>query len=437
MRLRFYNARILTMEEARPVFTGEVHVEGGRITCVKPVPSEEAQAVSDMSGEDSLSGRREEWDREIDCEGNLLMPGFKNSHTHSPMTFLRSRADDMELSEWLNEVVFPAEACLNDEDVYWCSRLAFLEYLTSGTTAVFDMYFYREPVIKAARDVGYRVVFCGAANDFCESEQEMNRMFERLAGDELLRFQYGFHAEYTTSEPLLRRIAAAARARSAPVYTHCAETKEEVEACRQKTGMTPLAYLDSLGMFENGGGVFHMVHPDESDYAILKERGLYVITNPASNLKLGSGIAPVARMLEMGIPVALGTDGPASNNCLDMFREMFLATGLQKGIRHDARAVDAREVLKMATINGSYAMGIRDTDILAEGNAADMVLINLDRPNMQPLADISKNLVYSGSKENVKMTVVGGKILYEDGEFPGQDTREIYRKVKETANRIA
>lgn len=438
MRLRFYNTRILTMEESRPVFEGEVQVEGSRITCVK-------QAELRDREQDGVYGEAEEktghvcgrWDREIDCAGNLLMPGFKNAHAHSPMTFLRSRADDMELGRWLNEVVFPAEARLVDEDVYWCSRLAFLEYLTSGMTAVFDMYFYREPMIQAARDVGFRVAFCGAANDFSETECEMNTVYERLEGDELLHFLYGFHAEYTTSRSLLGRIAEEAKFRHAPVYTHCAETKAEVEECRKKTGVTPLAYLDSLGMFTNGGGVFHMVYPDEADYEILKKRGLYVITNPASNLKLGSGIAPLAEMLARGIPVAIGTDGPASNNCLDMFREMFLATGLQKGITGDARAVDAMEVLKMATINGSHAMKLEDTDILAEGKLADLVMIDLSRPNMQPLADIPKNLVYSGSKENVKMTVIGGRILYEDGRFPGQDAGEIYRKVNETANRIA
>lgn len=426
MRLRFFNATILTMEEARPVFTGEVHVDGGRIVCVKE------SSLKNVAG---VCGGA--WDREIDCRGNLLMPGFKNAHTHSPMTFLRSRADDMELEGWLNEIVFPAEARLTDEDVYWCSRLAFLEYLTSGTTAVFDMYFYREPVIRAARDAGFRAVFCGAVNDFCETVEDMNAVYEQLQGDELLRFLYGFHAEYTTSGPLLSRIAQAAGERNTAVYTHCSETRAEVERCRERTGMTPLAYLDSLGMFAHGGGVFHMVYPEESDYEILKKRNLYVVTNPASNLKLGSGIAPVARMLAEGIPVALGTDGPASNNCLDMFREMFLATALQKGISGDAQVVDALEVLRMATINGAHAMGLKEADILAEGKLADMVLINLERPNMQPLADIPKNLVYSGSKENVKMTVVGGRILYEDGEFPGQDAEKIYRKVNETANRIA
>lgn len=422
MKLRFYNARILTGEDKMQVFEGEVHVADSRISRVLKGPCMKSKG---------------EWDREIDCRGNLLMPGFKNAHTHSPMTFLRSRADDMELSDWLNKIVFPAEARLTDEDVYWCSRLAVLEYLSSGITSAFDMYFYREPIIAAVRDVGFRMAFCGASNDFCEGVEEMNAVYDRLKGEELFHFRYGFHAEYTTSEPLLLQIAQAAGERKEPVYTHCAETRQEVEECRKKTGMTPLAYLDSLGMFDYGGGVFHMVYPDEEDYEILKKRGLFVITNPASNLKLGSGIAPIERMLRENIKVAVGTDGPASNNCLDMFREMFLVTGLQKGVLESAGAADAGKVLEMAIKNGAYAMNFPDTDVLAEGKSADMVLIDLHRPNMQPVANIPKNIVYSGSKENVKMTVIAGKILYEDGEFVGQDAEEIYRKVNETANRIA
>ena len=424
MKLRFYNARILTMEKKREVFCGEIHIKDGRI-------------VKITTDDEGSEGTYEEWDREIDCEGNLLMPGFKNAHTHSPMTFLRSRADDMKLSQWLNTVVFPAEALLTDEDVYWCSRLAFLEYLTSGITAVFDMYFHREKMMTAAKDIGYPVSFCGAINDFCEDMDQMNHVWDRLKAEENQQFFYGFHAEYTTGEKRLRELAEQVKKKREPVFTHCAETKDEVESCKKRTGMTPLAYLDSLGIFDYGGGVFHMVYPEEVDYEILKRRKIYVVTNPASNLKLGSGIAPISRMLQEGIPIAIGTDGPASNNCLDMFREMFLTTALQKAVTGNPEAVDASKVLEMATVNGSYAMNMRDADILAEGKRADMIMIDLKRPNMQPLANIAKNLVYSGSKENVKMTVVRGKILYEDGRFPGQDAEEIYRKVNETANRIA
>ena len=224
---------------------------------------------------------------------------------------------------------------------------------------------------------------------------------------------------------------------SAPVYVHCSETKKEVEECRSRTGMSPVAYMDSLGLFRHGGGLFHGVHMDESDFDIIKERGLYVVTNPASNLKLASGIAPVKRYLDLGIPVAIGTDGPASNNCLDMFREMFLVTGLQKVLCDDPEAVPAMEVLKMATVNGALSMGLPECDTLSEGKKADLIMIDLMQPNMQPLQNIEKNIVYSGSKQNVKMTMIGGMVLYRDGNFYLDSTpEEIYRKANESARRI-
>ena len=211
-----------------------------------------------------------------------------------------------------------------------------------------------------------------------------------------------------------------------------------MEECREKTGMTPVAYMDSLGLFRHGGGLFHGVHMDESDFDILKKRGICVVTNPASNLKLASGIAPVKKYLDMGIPVAIGTDGPASNNCLDMFREMFLVTGLQKAVCDDPEAVPARDVLDMAVKNGAYAMGLDDCDTVAVGKRADLIMIDLMQPNMQPLHNnIEKNIVYSASKQNVKMTMVNGKVLYRDGEFEINDTPEnVYRNAVRISERI-
>ena len=201
--------------------------------------------------------------------------------------------------------------------------------------------------------------------------------------------------------------------------------------------MTPVAYMDYLGLFQYGGCLFHGVHMDDSDFDIIKDRGISIVTNPASNLKLASGIAPIKRYLDMGIPVAIGTDGPASNNCLDMFREMFLVTGLQKAVCDDPEAVPAMEVLKMATVNGAHAMGLSECDTLSAGKKADLIMIDLMQPNMQPLQNIEKNIVYSGSKQNVKMTMIGGKILYRGGEFfldcPAE---EIYREANASARRI-
>ena len=201
--------------------------------------------------------------------------------------------------------------------------------------------------------------------------------------------------------------------------------------------MTPGLFLDSLGMFDYGGGVYHGVWMTPEEIKLFKEKGISVITNPASNMKLASGIAPVSDFLKAGLNVAIGTDGPASNNCLDMFREMFLVTGLAKLREKDASAVDAMEVLKMATVNGAKAMGLKDADVLAKGKLADMIMIDLHLPNMQPLNNIAKNIVYSGSKLNVKMTMIHGKILYWDGDFFVPDELEdTYQKANEIIGRL-
>ena len=354
------------MEENRPIFKGEIQIDNGRIQYVG------------KTEEKGVSACVTDWDREIDGQGNLVMPGFKDAHTHSPMTFLRSLADDLPLQSWLHDVVFPAEAKLTKEDVYWLTLLAVMEYLTSGITTVFDMYFHRDGVAKAMTDSGFRTVFCGAFNDFTESIEMLENDYERYNKEELLSFRLGFHAEYTTKEENLKEIAALAEKYKAPVYTHLSETKKEVASCKEHSKMTPLAYLDSLGIFRYGGGGFHMVYLEEDDYAIAKERGIYCVTNPASNLKLASGIAPIAEFEKRGIPVAIGTDGAASNNCLDMFREMFLVSGLSKVLTKDAASTDACDVLRMATVNGSLAMGIPETDVLSEEKLADLILIDLN-----------------------------------------------------------
>lgn len=423
MNTRIYNTRILTMEENREIFMGEVWIQDDTITYAGP-HREDCSVI---------------WDKEIDGQGNLLMPGFKNAHTHSAMTFLRSYADDMKLDEWLNKQVFPAEAKLDGEAVYWFTKLAVMEYLTSGITAAYDMYFCVDDGARAVRDTGFRYVFCDSINNFGGTVEQVEKDYLRLNQDPSRQISHriGFHAEYTTSRELMEGLAALAGKYQAPVSVHCSETRKEVESCRAHSGMSPVAYMDSLGLFRHGGTLFHCVHMDETDFEILKKRGIYVVTNPASNLKLASGIAPVKRFMEEGIPVAIGTDGAASNNCLDMFREMFLTTGLQKAVCDDPEAVPAFEVLKMAAVNGARAMGLPECDRIQEGKKADLILIDLNQPNMQPIQNTEKNLVYSGSKQNVKMTMVAGKVLYQDGEFYLDSTKEeIFAKANELARKI-
>ncbi len=431
MNIRLYNARILTMQEGEQIFEGEIWIRDDRILYVGD--GKNVDGVYDELKIPCLI-----WDREVDCEKNLLMPGFKNAHTHSGMTVLRSYADDLPLKDWLNKQVFPVEAKLTAEDICELTKLAVLEYLTSGITAVFDMYLTPESIARAFDEMGMRCVQVGAVNNFSQSLELVEKMYQKLnQGSPLQSYMLGFHAEYTCSPELLKGIAALAHKYKAPVYTHLSETEEEVAGCRERYGVTPLKYLDGLGIFDYGGGGYHCVHVTEEEIGIMKAKGLYAVTNPGSNTKLASGIAPISDFLKAGIPVAVGTDGPASNNCLDMFREMFLVTGLAKLKQKDASAVDAMEVLKMATVNGALAMGLRDADILAAGKLADIIMIDLMQPNMQPINNIPKNIVYSGSKSNVAMTMIGGKILYEKGRFfLAEQPEDIYRKAGQIKERL-
>lgn len=431
MNIRLFNAKILTMENDTIIEGGEVWIQNERILYVGD--GTDTDAVYQKLHMQSIV-----WNREIDCKGNLLMPGFKDAHTHSAMTLMRSYADDMPLQAWLNEQIFPVEAKLDGEMIYYLTKLAALEYLTSGITAIFDMYLTPDTIAQACVDMGMRCVQVSAVNNFSQSVELMEKMYQKLNGQHpLLSYMLGFHAEYTCSMELLEKVSALAHQYKAPVYTHLSETASEVEECRNRYGMTPPVFLDSLGIFDYGGGGYHCVHMTKEDIDIFQKKGLYVITNPASNTKLASGIAPISEYLKRGIKVAIGTDGPASNNCLDMFREMFLVTGLAKLKEKDASAVDAWEVLKMATVNGSMAMRLPDTDILAAGKLADLIMIDLHKPNMQPVNNIPKNLVYSGSKQNIKMTMIHGRILYEDGKFADFiDEDGIYKEAARIKERI-
>lgn len=424
MNTRFYHAKILTLAENHrfEVTEGELWVEGDTI-----------RYVGDGTDETPLA-----WDREIDAEGNLLIPGFKNAHTHTGMTFLRSYADDLPLHEWLHQQVFPREGQLTEDDVYWLNILGIMEYLTSGITSNFDMYFFPPVNAKASADTGFRTVQTSGLNNFggtVELMEENYHIVNELS--DLTSFIVGFHAEYTTSRELMEGVARLAQKLKSPVWLHNSETKIEVDECKERWGMTPTQLTDSLGMYEYGGGGYHCVWVEEPDFEIFKKRGLTAVTNPASNLKLASGICPVKRFVDEGIAMAIGTDGPASNNCLDMFREMFLTSTLAKVREMDAECVGADEILYMATAGGAHAMQLFDCDSLAVGKKADIVMIDLKQPNMQPENNLVKNLVYSGSKQNVKLTMVNGRVLYENQSFSiGFDPAEIYARANAIIGRM-
>lgn len=416
--IRFYNGRLLSFKNGFEITDDEVWTNGSEIAFVGKNHDKKA-------------------DREIDLNGNLLMPAFKNAHTHSAMTFARSLADDLPLQPWLYDMIFPMEAKLNESDIYTLSRLAFLEYLSSGISACFDMYYFPESMAKASVDAGFRTVMCGAVNNFKESVSLLDEYYQKYNSyNELISYHLGFHAEYTTSKELMNGIALLAEKHEAPVFTHSSETKSEVEGCLERYGKTPTELFEELGLFNYGGGGFHSVWMSENDLEIYKKHGIWAVINAGSNSKLASGIAPLEKMQKAGINTAIGTDGPSSNNALDMFREMYLAAVTQKLKTSDAAACDAAELLKSATVGGAHCMGLYNCDIIDTGKKADLTVIDLHRPNMQPINNIIKNIVYSGSKENVKLTMINGKILYENGEFIGTDIEKIYYEAQKITDRL-
>ena len=430
MSIRFFNGKVLTLAEGTTVIDrGEVIVEGDSILYAGPAEGEDYDSlIKDLRP-----------DREIDLNGNLIMPGFKNCHTHSGMAFLRSMADDMKLDEWLNKQIFPREALLTADDMYHSTRLSVMEYLTSGVTEICDMYLDPDAVARATEDTGMRCVQCGCLNNFSQSIEKLIDWHERLnAGNSLTSFHLGIHAEYTCSEELLKEVSELVHEKKAPLYLHISETEFEVKGCRERhDGLSPVEYLNKLGLFDYGAVFFHGVHVTDEDLKIIKDKDIAVVLNPASNAKLASGIAPVSKYLKKGIRLGIGTDGPASNNCLDMFREMFLTTALAKLRENDASAVDAAEVLSIACTGGARAIGTPECDSLAKGKKADLIVIDLHSPNMQPMNNVVKNIVYSGSKSNVKLTMIDGVIRYEDGKFNiGDDPENIYREVSKTVERI-
>ena len=433
MNIRFYNGKILRTKENHSfeISEGELWVKGNKIVY-----------LGDGKDLDGVYQRLDEpfiiWDREIDARGYVIMPGFKNAHTHSAMTFLRSFADDMPLKDWLYNQIFPREAKLMPGDIRHLCKLGIMEYLTSGITANFDMYLNPMEIAEASAECGFRTVQTSGLNDFTRSLsllEEDYRIVNEMS--ELTTFLLGFHGEYTTRRELMEGVAKLAEKLKSPVWLHNSETEKEVKECRGRYGMTPTQITEALGMYAFGGGGYHCIYFEEKDFEIFRNRGLTAVTNPSSNLKLASGTAPTARFFEEGISMAIGTDGPASNNALDMFREMFLVTGLAKVRERDAAAVPAEEVLYMATAGGARAMELSDCDSLEEGKFADLILIDLNQPNMQPENDFVKNIVYSGSKSNVALTMVNGRILYEKGEFfIGIDPKEVYAKANEIIGRM-
>lgn len=420
MKLRFYNGKILTPDG---IIDGELRTDGDKIVYLSPVSTLDWQ----------------NWDREIDLKGNLLAPSFKDAHTHSPMTFLRSRAEDMPLNDWLYKQVFPAEAKLTDEDCYYFTRLAVAEYYAGGITYCSEMYGHTEAVAQAFADTGFGAYIGSGIFDFDGGYDDIVRRAEELKDklDKLPRIKYSLamHAQYTCGDETLRAVSDLSKKFSLPVHTHLSETAAEVASCKEKYGVSPVKLLAEKGIFDLGGTGYHCVHVDDEDIRIMKNLNVAAVTNPCSNLKLASGIAPLKKLLDAGVTLGVGTDGAASNNALDMFRETYLATVLQKYLLSDAVAVSAKDIYRAAVSGKSF--GLENADGLYRGALADMTVIDLSAPNMQPHTDIAANLVYAGGRNNVIMTIAGGRIVYENGQLTyGEDYDALVLKCNAAAERI-
>ena len=368
--------------------------------------------------------------RIIPGKDKVLIPGLYNCHTHTPMTLLRGFADDMALGDWLRNRIFPAEAGFDDAEMPAAgARLAIAEMISSGTVAFSDMYFGLRAIALAAAEIGVKANLCNGVFAFDRENFDFYRdrsfleteaVLAEFSGAELngrIKAEAGVHAEYTTYEKAWRQAAEYAAARGLRMQVHVSETKDEHEKCRQTYGLTPAEVLDRHGVFDTGGTAAHCVWAEDGDMEIFARRGVSAVHCPVSNLKLACGVAPVLRMLEKGVNVALGTDSAASNNSFDLFEEIKFSGLLQKNASGDPAAVPAYQALKMATANGARAQGRENSGVLHEGFDADMVMLDFRNPRHGVCYDPVSGAVYSGSGKDVALTMCRGKILYENGEF--------------------
>ncbi len=384
------------------------------------------------------------YDRIINGENQVLLPGFINAHTHAAMSLLRGYADDLPLMEWLESKIWPLEAKLTPEYIYWGSMLAIVEMIKSGTTTFNDMYFCMDEVARAVELSGMRAVLArGMIGAGPESEQALEDSRELVGkwqgkASGRISFWLGPHAPYTCSPDYLERIMQLADELQTGIHIHVAETPGEYENIRRQYGKTPVAHLATLGLFR-GRQVLaaHCVYLDEGEIGILRENKVGVAHNPESNMKLASGIAPVPLMLESGIAVALGTDGASSNNNLDMLQEMRSAALLHKVNKMDPTVLPAYQALEMATANGGISLGMgAELGRLQPGFRADMIIMDLTEAHMIPCYDLLANIVYSAQASDVKTVIINGEIVMENREIKTFDEREVLAKARETARKL-
>jgi 5-methylthioadenosine/S-adenosylhomocysteine deaminase len=421
-------ATVLTMEGHNAVFEdGEVAIEGNSIIAAGPKGCVPKQFAAEHV---------------IDGNGMVAMPGFVNCHTHAAMTLLRSYADDLPLMKWLNEKIWPLEAKLKPEDVYWGSMLCCLEMIKSGTTTFADMYFDMNETARAVEESGIRACLArgmvGAGPTPETAIEESISLVEEWSGrgDGRITTMFGPHAPYTCPPDYIKRVMTLAEKYNVGIHIHVAETQDEINQIQEKYGMTPVRLLDSIGLFDLPVLAAHCVHLSQEDISILSDKKVGIAHCPASNMKLASGSAPVTELLRAGAIVGLGTDGAASNNNLDMMEEMRIASLLQKVSTGDPMALPSFEALKMAISNGARVLGLNDVGMLKPGMKADVILVDFHRPHLYPHHDLIAHLVYAAQSADVDTVIINGEVVMEDRRVLTIDEEEVLSRVQESALRL-
>lgn len=426
MKRILINGTIITMIEGKEVIErGAMGVEGTDITYIGEVPSEEVLAS---------------YDEVIDLKGRAIMPGLVNTHGHAAMTLLRGYADDLPLQTWLEEKIWPLEAKFTEEQVYAGTALAVAEMIKSGTTCFVDMYDHMEEVAQVTLESGVRARLCRGAIGLCSEEEQKQKLNEAVRfakdwngqADGRITTMLAPHAPYTCSPDYIRQFVEKAAELQLPLHTHMSETAKEVEQNVEDYGARPVEHLRRLGFFDQPSLVAHAVHVTDEEIDILASYDVKVAHNPESNLKLGSGIAPIPKMLEKGIRPGLATDGAASNNNLDLFEEMHIAAMIHKGFHEDSVLVPAMTALKMGTLYGAECAFLeKEIGSLEVGKKADFVVLDLSGPHMQPLHDVVSHIVYSANRNDILDVYIDGKPVMRNRELLTIDEE----KVKYEANR--
>jgi len=427
MRILIENADIIPMTGYDDLIkNGYIIIENHNITEMasgKPAPSQ--------------------YDKVIDGTDKVVLPGFINTHTHAAMTLLRGYADDLPLMEWLETKIWPLEAKLTGEDVYWGAMLACAEMIRSGTTSFADMYFFMEEVARSVQKNGLRAALARGLvgqgpnpDKALEENIELNKKWHGAA-EGRISVHLGPHAPYTCPPPFLKEIGELARKEKIGVHIHVAETRQEIDDIQARYGKTPTALIEETGLLDNHVIAAHCVHLSPEDIAILKKYDVGVAHNPESNMKLASGIAPVPDLLAAGVKVGLGTDGASSNNNLDMLQEMRSAALLHKLSANMPTYLPAYQALEMATVNGAAVLKL-DSEIgrLQPGYKADLILMDLNVPHMVPCYDLYANIVYAAQAADVNTVIVNGRIIMEERIIKTFDEKEVLSEARRIAARL-